>query len=129
MGMQVIEIGKGSKVKYELDKKTGLIKVTCISSANLPHMYSFQTWIADRACLCRLIVFFTHQLCILTTMDSSLVLSVRIMTPWMCLSSCRLVWLSLFFFLLDFTFFSPTVVLRLCVIHWLFGDLKVDDHL
>lgn len=25
--MQVIEIGKGSKVKYELDKKTGLIKV------------------------------------------------------------------------------------------------------
>lgn len=27
-GMQVIEIGKGSKVKYELDKKTGLIKVT-----------------------------------------------------------------------------------------------------
>ena len=34
-----------------------------------------------------------------------------------------------FFFLLDFTFFSPTVVLRLCVIHWLFEDLKVDDHL
>lgn len=27
--MQVIEIGKGSKVKYELDKKTGLIKVSC----------------------------------------------------------------------------------------------------
>jgi inorganic pyrophosphatase len=26
--MQVIEIGKGSKVKYELDKKSGLIKVT-----------------------------------------------------------------------------------------------------
>ena len=25
--MQVVEIGKGSKVKYELDKKTGLIKV------------------------------------------------------------------------------------------------------
>ena len=24
--MQVVEIGKGSKVKYELDKKTGLIK-------------------------------------------------------------------------------------------------------
>jgi len=23
----VVEIGKGSKVKYELDKKTGLIKV------------------------------------------------------------------------------------------------------
>jgi inorganic pyrophosphatase len=26
---QVIEIGKGSKVKYELDKKSGLIKVNC----------------------------------------------------------------------------------------------------
>lgn len=25
--IQVIEISKGSKVKYELDKKTGLIKV------------------------------------------------------------------------------------------------------
>lgn len=25
--MQVVEISKGSKVKYELDKKTGLIKV------------------------------------------------------------------------------------------------------
>lgn len=25
--MQVIEISKGGKVKYELDKKTGLIKV------------------------------------------------------------------------------------------------------
>ena len=25
--LQVIEISKGSKVKYELDKKTGLIKV------------------------------------------------------------------------------------------------------
>jgi inorganic pyrophosphatase len=25
--MQVVEITKGSKVKYELDKKTGLIKV------------------------------------------------------------------------------------------------------
>lgn len=25
--VQVVEISKGSKVKYELDKKTGLIKV------------------------------------------------------------------------------------------------------
>jgi inorganic pyrophosphatase len=25
--VQVVEIGKGSKVKYELDKKSGLIKV------------------------------------------------------------------------------------------------------
>lgn len=28
--MQVVEIGKGSKVKYELDKKTGLIKVIVV---------------------------------------------------------------------------------------------------
>lgn len=28
--MQVVEIGKGSKVKYELDKKTGLIKVLSV---------------------------------------------------------------------------------------------------
>lgn len=26
--LQVVEIGKGSKVKYELDKKSGLIKVS-----------------------------------------------------------------------------------------------------
>lgn len=30
----MIEIPKGSKVKYELDKKTGLIKVYIISSSN-----------------------------------------------------------------------------------------------
>jgi inorganic pyrophosphatase len=28
--LKVVEIGKGSKVKYELDKKTGLIKVRFI---------------------------------------------------------------------------------------------------
>jgi hypothetical protein len=28
----VVEIGKGSKVKYELDKKSGLIKVYCLYS-------------------------------------------------------------------------------------------------
>lgn len=28
--LQVVEIGKGSKVKYELDKTTGLIKVTSL---------------------------------------------------------------------------------------------------
>jgi inorganic pyrophosphatase len=33
--VQVVEIGKGGKVKYELDKKTGLIKV--ITCCNLPN--------------------------------------------------------------------------------------------
>ncbi|CAI0392323.1 unnamed protein product [Linum tenue] len=39
----VIEISKGSKVKYELDKKTGLIKVDRIlySSVVYPHNYGF----------------------------------------------------------------------------------------
>ncbi|KAJ0255306.1 Soluble inorganic pyrophosphatase 4 [Hirschfeldia incana] len=39
----VIEIGKGSKVKYELDKTTGLIKVDRIlySSVVYPHNYGF----------------------------------------------------------------------------------------
>ncbi|KAL3649602.1 V-ATPase V0 sector subunit c'' [Castilleja foliolosa] len=39
----VIEIPKGSKVKYELDKKTGLIKVDRIlySSMVYPHNYGF----------------------------------------------------------------------------------------
>ncbi|MQL87305.1 hypothetical protein Taro_019841 [Colocasia esculenta] len=39
----VVEIGKGSKVKYELDKKTGLIKVDRIlySSVVYPHNYGF----------------------------------------------------------------------------------------
>ncbi|CAI0469837.1 unnamed protein product [Linum tenue] len=39
----VIEITKGSKVKYELDKKTGMIKVDRIlySSVVYPHNYGF----------------------------------------------------------------------------------------
>ncbi|KAF5471686.1 hypothetical protein F2P56_008459 [Juglans regia] len=39
----VIEIGKGGKVKYELDKKTGLIKVDRVlySSVVYPHNYGF----------------------------------------------------------------------------------------
>ncbi|XP_039819322.1 soluble inorganic pyrophosphatase isoform X3 [Panicum virgatum] len=41
--MQVVEITKGSKVKYELDKKTGLIKVDRVlySSVVYPHNYGF----------------------------------------------------------------------------------------
>ncbi|KAJ8444404.1 hypothetical protein Cgig2_026608 [Carnegiea gigantea] len=41
--LQVVEITKGSKVKYELDKKTGLIKVDRIlySSVVYPHNYGF----------------------------------------------------------------------------------------
>ncbi|KAK6943700.1 Inorganic pyrophosphatase [Dillenia turbinata] len=40
---QVVEIGKGSKVKYELDKKSGLIKVDRVlySSVVYPHNYGF----------------------------------------------------------------------------------------
>nr|CAB3465115.1 unnamed protein product [Digitaria exilis] len=40
---QVVEITKGSKVKYELDKKTGLIKVDRVlySSVVYPHNYGF----------------------------------------------------------------------------------------
>ncbi|CAK9152372.1 unnamed protein product [Ilex paraguariensis] len=39
----VVEIGKGSKVKYELDKTTGLIKVDRVlySSVVYPHNYGF----------------------------------------------------------------------------------------
>ncbi|TVU31148.1 hypothetical protein EJB05_22820, partial [Eragrostis curvula] len=41
--MQVVEITKGRKVKYELDKKTGLIKVDRVlySSVVYPHNYGF----------------------------------------------------------------------------------------
>ncbi|RVX16690.1 Soluble inorganic pyrophosphatase [Vitis vinifera] len=40
---QVVEIGKGSKVKYELDKASGLIKVDRVlySSVVYPHNYGF----------------------------------------------------------------------------------------
>ncbi|KAK6922698.1 Inorganic pyrophosphatase [Dillenia turbinata] len=40
---QVVEIGKGSKVKYELDKTSGLIKVDRVlySSVVYPHNYGF----------------------------------------------------------------------------------------
>ena len=43
INLQVCEITKGSKVKYELDKKTGLIKVDRIlySSVVYPHNYGF----------------------------------------------------------------------------------------
>ncbi|KAL2906603.1 Soluble inorganic pyrophosphatase [Bienertia sinuspersici] len=39
----VVEIGKGSKVKYELDKTTGLIKIDRVlySSVVYPHNYGF----------------------------------------------------------------------------------------
>ncbi|KAF8775218.1 hypothetical protein HU200_004619 [Digitaria exilis] len=41
--LEVVEISKGSKVKYELDKKTGLIKVDRVlySSVVYPHNYGF----------------------------------------------------------------------------------------
>ncbi|KAK1288534.1 Soluble inorganic pyrophosphatase [Acorus calamus] len=40
---KVVEISKGSKVKYELDKKTGMIKVDRVlySSVVYPHNYGF----------------------------------------------------------------------------------------
>lgn len=79
--MQVIEIGKGSKVKYELDKKTGLIKV--IVNAILRAIPFCLLQAAKLFLFVRLIVFFTLQLCTLTTMASSLVLYVRTMIPWM----------------------------------------------
>ncbi|CAI0471689.1 unnamed protein product [Linum tenue] len=43
ISVQVVEIGKGSKVKYELDKKSGLIKVDRVlySSVVYPHNYGF----------------------------------------------------------------------------------------
>ena len=40
--MQVVEITKGSKVKYELDKKTGLIKVCPQSCVHLDHQFLSQ---------------------------------------------------------------------------------------
>ncbi|PSR98252.1 Soluble inorganic pyrophosphatase [Actinidia chinensis var. chinensis] len=41
--IKVVEISKGSKVKYELDKKTGMIKVDRVlySSVVYPHNYGF----------------------------------------------------------------------------------------
>ncbi|XP_039061445.1 soluble inorganic pyrophosphatase 1-like [Hibiscus syriacus] len=43
MCKKVVEIAKGSKVKYELDKKTGMIKVDRVlySSVVYPHNYGF----------------------------------------------------------------------------------------
>lgn len=45
--------------------------------------------IAEHASKCRLTVYFTHQLCILTTMGLSPELSVRMVTPQMSWSLCR----------------------------------------
>lgn len=96
--MQVIEIGKGSKVKYELDKKTGLIKV--INCAKLIFLcFPFIGNSLLNSYTCRLTGCFTPQLYTPITMASSLVLSARTMIPWMSWLSCRHgVWLSCIFF-------------------------------
>lgn len=80
---QVIEIPKGSKVKYELDKKTGLIKVSLYpilyrlwDSALANHFSPFQS-------LPRLIVYCTHQLSILTITVSFPEPFAKITTQWM----------------------------------------------
>jgi hypothetical protein len=52
--MQVVEITKGSKVKYELDKKTGLIKVYAM-------FYPYDLW----AVPCVLIIcFYLMHVCL-----------------------------------------------------------------
>ncbi|THU58856.1 hypothetical protein C4D60_Mb03t18880 [Musa balbisiana] len=58
--LQVVEIGRGSKVKYELDKRTGLIKIVC----------------------------FTHQWCTLISMVSSHAAFVKIVILLMFWLSC-----------------------------------------
>jgi inorganic pyrophosphatase len=47
--MQVIEIGKGSKVKYELDKKSGLIKVKLKSLHETNTSYFWKIMTAEYA--------------------------------------------------------------------------------
>lgn len=80
--MQVVEIGKGSKVKYELDKKTGLIKViTVVQPFSFPCLFSLH--VAEHASMYRLTVYSTLLLCTPTTMALSHVLYVRTVILWM----------------------------------------------
>jgi hypothetical protein len=114
--LQVVEIGKGSKVKYELDKKSGLIKVPWLwlpisSYLLLDHctdilvlkLHLERMWYVIICMLShldflpcfvilgsRLIAFCTHQLSTLTIMASFHVPFVKTMTPLTYLSSCRL---------------------------------------
>ncbi len=114
--LQVVEIGKGSKVKYELDKKSGLIKVPWLrlpisSYLLLDHcadilvlklhlermgyviicMLSHVDFLPCFVILGgRLIAFCTHRLSTLTIMASFHVPFVKTTTPLMYLLSCRL---------------------------------------
>lgn len=86
--LQVVEIGKGSKVKYELDKASGLIKV-CLLFSPSSYLVSHVILVCVlMICLesffgTRLIVFYTHLLFIHIIMASFQEQSVRIVTPWM----------------------------------------------
>lgn len=94
--MQVVEIGKGSKVKYELDKKTGMIMVIVLVCYWIS---LFLFWISILLTVvgivlryfsfCRLIAYSTHLWYTPTIMVSSLAPFVKIMILWMCWFSCR----------------------------------------
>lgn len=92
--LQVVEIGKGSKVKYELDKASGLIKV-CLLFSPSSYLVSHVILVCVlMICLesffgTRLIVFSTHLLFIHIIMASFQEQSVRIATPWMFWFLCR----------------------------------------
>jgi hypothetical protein len=68
---QVIEIGKGSKVKYELDKKSGLIKVTVkMMFSSAAKFWNLNSWILWNNAKCVLL------LCVFVQVDRILYSSV-----------------------------------------------------
>jgi len=84
-----VEISKGSKVKYELDKKTGLIKVSqpvTISDLSVSfHAHCSATQLT-RAPAVRSTACCTRRWCTRTTTASSRERFARTTTPWMCWS-------------------------------------------
>ena len=81
--VQVVEIGKGSKVKYELDKASGLIKVTLLiySIFSIIKVYLYMFMYNNP--YNRLIGFFTRQWFTHTTMVSSQEPFVKTVIPLM----------------------------------------------
>ena len=74
--MAVIEIPKGVKNKYEMDKETGLLKPEA-RLVNVKDLISEENRMID---FCALTAYFTHQLTILQTTDLFRERMRRIMT-------------------------------------------------
>lgn len=89
-----LKLGKETRWNTSLTKKLDLLRWLWLPSSLLTLMFLFLFCIAEHDSICRLTVYFTHQLCILTTMGLSPALFVRMATLSMSWLLCRYLYLS-----------------------------------